>query len=94
MIGMSVGFAFRSLFATVTGENVLVVIVVEVLVLVDVVVIGHSFCFCCIAQRDFEKCSVAVIKETGKKSTVLGADRIESTLDSILISLTFLRVLL
>lgn len=66
MIGMSVGFAFRSLFATVTGENVLVVIVVEVLVLVDVVVIGHSFCFCCIAQRDFEKCLVAVIKETGK----------------------------
>lgn len=52
MIGMSVGFAFRSLFATVTGENVLVVIVVEVLVFVDVVVIGHSFCFCCIAHKE------------------------------------------
>lgn len=42
-VSVSFGFPLRSLFATVTGEDVLVV-VVEVLVFVDVVVIGHSFC--------------------------------------------------
>lgn len=44
MIRMCKSFAFASLFSTMTGEDMLVVIVIEVLVFVNVIV-RHSSCF-------------------------------------------------